>query len=716
MSGMGSFFGFGVIGNALQTFQEAQNVTSDNIANVDTPGASRQIVQITEQSPVSGSPFASAHVSGGTFGNGSIVADIQRIHDNSYDSLFRGATSSSNYFSTQQNTLQALQASFGEPNSGVNSAYTAFQTAISQLVNQTGTSPEASRSNVLATATSLAQTLNSASNAVSQQQSTIGQQASSLVTKVNQILDRIASLNGQIRASTAVGDSPNTYLDQRDQLVDQLSTYISTQTNVQKDGSVLVTVGGQALVNDTVAYHLATPVVGTDSSGMPVFKVDFQTTPPAASNAPGVPLGSGQLGALSDLYNNKLAVYGRNLDSFASSLANEVNRVTQAAYDQNGVAGGALFAASIPGNAITAANIKVNILDPSQLPVALASTAAGALVTNMNSANNIVDTSAPINANGALANPPASAGISGTLNVVVDGVTQTFAYNTNTTDSSVNAFVGHFNAQHLGVTASFDASGQRIVFTRDPANIDLVHRAAQQASGTPTDPAFTITDSNNPATPGASLLGALGASAIQGVAQNGGNAFGANDNGAANAMLGLFNSNVGVPAVQTASAAAIAAPGPATIALPVGVTNVRPGDVLTVDAQPGGGSPQENVVVTGVSIDPVTNVESITATFANAHAANFSIASAQTQTLGQFYGGLVSKMGLDAQTAITGASSQASLASNIDATRQSVDGINLDEETQNLVKYQNAYAAAARTMSVLNQMLGTIITNLGQGG
>ena len=61
------------------------------------------------------------------------------------------------------------------------------------------------------------------------------------------------------------------------------------------------------------------------------------------------------------------------------------------------------------------------------------------------------------------------------------------------------------------------------------------------------------------------------------------------------------------------------------------------------------------------------------------------------------------------QTATTGNGAQATLAANIDKVRQGIDGINLDEETQNLVKYQNSYAAAARTMNVLDSLLTTAI-------
>ena len=713
MSYIGSFFGINAAGNALDAFQEAIDVTSDNISNVNTPGASRQVVNLTQTSPVSGSPFAAAHIAG-TLGNGVTVASIQRIHDDSYDALFRGASASQNYFTTEQTQLGSLQSAFGEPNNGVNSYFTAFQNAVAQLVDQAGTNSTSSRQNVLTSAQALTQALNQSSGAITTAKAQVIAQAGSAVTSVNTLLDQIAALNGQIRASTAVGDSPNQFEDQRDEAIDQLSQYLSTQTSIQADGSALVTVNGQALVNDTVAYHLAAPTIGTASNGAPTFKIDFQSTPPAASTDPGITLGSGQLAAYADVYNNKLTSYGQQLDGFASSLADEVNRITQAGYDQNGVAGTALFAPATQGDAITAGDITVNISDPSQLPAALASTDDGDLVQPMNSANNVVDTAAAINGYGDLADPPPAAGITGTLTVTVDGVAQTMNYDTNTTDDSVQDFISHFNGMHYGVTASYNATSQSVVFARDPSNTDPLHRALQATAGSPTSPSFTIADSNNVATPGASLLGALGAANISGVTQDSTNAFGSADNGAANALLNLFSANVGVPALQTSSGLqSIAAPGVATIALPAGVDNVQVGDVLTVDAQPGGVSPQENVTVSAVSFDPATGIESFTATYANAHAAGFSIASAQTQTLGASYGQLVAQMGTDAASANTGVQSQTALAQSLNTTRQSIDGINIDEETQNLIKYQNAYAAAARTINIMDQMLGTIVNTLG---
>jgi flagellar hook-associated protein 1 len=717
-----SFYGLSLAGSALSAYQSAANVTSDDIANANTPGASRQIVDLTEAPPITGTIGYPAATVPGTMGDGVTVQAIERIHQDSYDALYRGASSSQNYFSVQQDQLNAIQAALSEPTNGINAAFSGFQTAISTLAAQSGSSGSTSAADaVIGAAQTLTTALNSASTTITQRKATVMQQATSLVTQANSYLDQIAALNGEIRAARADGENPNTYSDQRDQLIDKLSTVLSTQTSIQPNGSALVTVNGRALVNDTVAYHLAPPTVGQAPDGSPVFKVDFATNPPASPTAAGIPLGSGQLAGLADVYNNKLTSYASQLDNFASSLANEVNRVTQAGYVQGAVAGTAMFQASVPGEPITAGNIAVAIDDPAQVTTALASTAAGNLVVPMNASNNTVITSAQLQDDTNLAYPPAAA-LTGTLTVTVDGVNQTFTYNTGTTDATIDQFMAHFNAAHLGVSASFDGPAQKIVFARDPANEDLVHRAAQAAAATPTDPSFTITDSNAPpapppppGTPSTSLLQTLGAGAISGITQSNQNvpgvsaaAVGTGDNAAATALLAALASNVGVPAIQTRASSAIGA-GTQTIAPAGGLGNIAVGQTLTIDATPGGGFPQENVVVTAVNKTAGT----FTATFANAHGAGASIASAPTQTLSQYYSTVVTNVGFDAQTAITGTQTQTQLAQSIDTVRQGVDGINLDEETQNLIKFQTSYQAAAKVVSVMETLLNTVITNLG---
>src|SRR5579871_3365778 len=122
-----SYFGLNIAGSAIDAFQTAENITADNIANINTPGSSRQVASIVQQQPVVGSPFMLSNpgnVQPGTRGDGVIVDKILRIHQDSYDGLFRGATASQNYYNTEQSTLDGLQSALGEPSNGINTAYT----------------------------------------------------------------------------------------------------------------------------------------------------------------------------------------------------------------------------------------------------------------------------------------------------------------------------------------------------------------------------------------------------------------------------------------------------------------------------------------------------------------------------------------------------------------------------------------------------------------
>jgi len=756
-----SFFALNTAGNALQAYTEAMDVTSNNIANVNTPGASRQVAELTEAPPIAGSPDYGTNLSHpGTLGEGSLVDSIQRIHDDSYDGLFRGATSSANYYTTEQAQLTNLQSEFGEPSAGVNTAFTTLQTSLSNLA----ASPTSSsvQQGVLSAAQGFVTKLNSASQAIEDQESTVLTQATSVVTQANTLIENIAQLNGEIRAQTAVGNSPNTYLDQRDEDIDQLSQLISVTTSIQADGSTLVTVNGQALVNDTEAYTLAPPVVGTASDGSPEFKIGFadDTNP---TNPTAVPLGSGQLAAFADIYNNKLIPYADQLNNFASAAAGEMNRITESGYDSEGNAGTALFQPVSATEPISAANIQLGITETNALPTSFATTAAisatatapdGNLLAPqpLNAANTTVDIADALDGNQDLNNPPAadvpasagpppvaaSGGVQGVLTVTVNGVDQYFYYSTNPAvdatgvggdggyatgadvpgtagnAASVSDFIANFNAAQLGVTASYNTTGQTIVFTRDPTNTSLASRAAQGTNAN--SPTFQISDSNITGTPdttqgvaATSLLGALGASGINGQTI-GTNADGTDDTGVANALVSLFSTPVGIGYLQTTVGTVTGTvPGSLTITAPDAASaayydTVDVGQELTFISATTG--TEQTVTVTGVN----SNTGSITASgFTSLPVAGDAITTTPTETLGTAYGGLVSQMALDLSTASTAATTQSNLASTINTSRQAVDGINLDEETQNLLKYQNAYQAAAQTISTINDMLQTAI-------
>ena len=238
-----------------------------------------------------------------------------------------------------------------------------------------------------------------------------------MISTINKTIDQIATLNGQIRAEIAAGDSPNTYEDQRDQLIDTLSTYVPTQTSIQSDGSSLVTINGIAVVNDTVAYHLATPVVGTTASGSPVLVVGMANDPNPA-NPPPLNISGGQLGGLVSVYNSNLMPYQQQLNDFANALSAESARISPARTTPPVSPAAMLFTPVVTQLPVSASNIQVGITTPSAFPIATASTLAGNLVQAMNAANNSIDTTAAISAGGSTLSAAAA---SGTNTVTTNG-------------------------------------------------------------------------------------------------------------------------------------------------------------------------------------------------------------------------------------------------------------------------------------------------------
>ncbi|MDE2573309.1 MAG: hypothetical protein KGM44_12420, partial [bacterium] len=421
-------------------------------------------------------------------------------------------------------------------------------------------------------------------------------------------------------------------------------------------------------------------------------------TDPNPNNPTPAQISGGQLGGLLDAYDNKLVPYLQQLDNVAGSLASAANRIAGSSYDANGNPGAAIFVPNAPGMPITAASIRVGLTDPRQVTSGLASTAAGSAVAAINSANNVVSSSQTIEGNSSYATFVPTGTYTGIMTVKVDGQTETFGY-TVSAATTLDQFISQFNGAQLGVTMKFDAPSQRVVFQRDPANESLV--LGGTSTYTPTAD-FTISDAITGGGPPPSLLSALSAGAINGVNQNAGNALGTADNAGTNAMLNTLHGPVPIPSfIPTQLGTAILAPGTFAVT-PPSLAGIQVGETITV----GAGTPnQESVIVQSINYA----AGSFTAAFTKPHAATASIQSTAQTSLGGYYSDLVGRIGFDAQTAINGAKAQGQVTQQIDAARQSVDGINVDEETQNLIKFQNAYQAVAKSLSVMEQMIQTVL-------
>ncbi len=337
------FFGLEIGSSALRAAQQQLDTAAHNVANASTPGYSRQVVSLVEAPPYT---FPAFNRSGapGQIGSGVTVAAITRVRDTFLDQQVQAQTTLQGQWDTRDQELSKVEAVFPEPSSSglgntISQYYAAWQDVASEPTST------AARTALTEQASNLAMQMNSTSTQLGMIASGIDTEVSQQVTSINDLATQIAGLNGQIQRVTVSGANPNDLLDQREQLLEQLSAIVPTSVTVQKDGSATVEVGGTDLVSGVNARQM---VAQTNSSGHVM---------PTWSDGSAVTLSSGQMKALLDVRDVDVAGYQSQLDSLAQGIADSTNALHERGVDANGNAGQALFT-YYPGNA--AATLAVN--------------------------------------------------------------------------------------------------------------------------------------------------------------------------------------------------------------------------------------------------------------------------------------------------------------------------------------------------------------------
>ncbi|QED49601.1 flagellar hook-associated protein FlgK [Cytobacillus dafuensis] len=88
----------------------------------------------------------------------------------------------------------------------------------------------------------------------------------------------------------------------------------------------------------------------------------------------------------------------------------------------------------------------------------------------------------------------------------------------------------------------------------------------------------------------------------------------------------------------------------------------------------------------------------------------------KTGTVNSFYEGMTGRLGVESQQAKRLAGNSELLLISVDERRQSVSAVSLDEEFTNMIKYQHAYNASARNITIVDEMLDKIINGMGVSG
>jgi flagellar hook-associated protein 1 FlgK len=344
--------------NGLTVYRVASEVTSENIANVNTPGYSRQRVILETAPPTTANGFP--------LGTGVKIATVERYYDGLLQQQIVTAQTTQGYDTTKSNILQQIEPAFNEvSNDGIGAAISKFFGAWQDLtVNPTGT---AERQSVITNAQILSDNFHTISKTLSD---TISAQNTSLVPLVNSInatLKDIAQLNGQIKTTELVAGNANEMRDQRDQLIRELSQKIGIKFTENTDGTTDVYVTDNSASPATKLFLVKGDVAGqvnantTDPNKTIITVTDNSTALPTTSNPldptvalPTIPfykndIEGGQLWAALKLRDVILPGYLAKVDALAATITSEVNLQhinnppATNSYDLNGNAGIALF-------------------------------------------------------------------------------------------------------------------------------------------------------------------------------------------------------------------------------------------------------------------------------------------------------------------------------------------------------------------------------------
>jgi flagellar hook-associated protein 1 len=317
--------------SGLLAFQRALDITSNNISNVSTPGYGVEKVNFTEQA---GQATASGYI-----GSGVNIQSITRAYDELLAGQVRSSQSSYSSFNAYSTQAAQVDNMLSDSKTGLTASLQSFINSWQTVANSA--SSTAQRQALLSQAQSLAQQMQNYDSQLSTYSAGVESQITAAVTQVNTLSAGIAQLNGQIAAGLAsTGQTPNSLMDQRDQMLDQLSQYVTVNTATQADGSMNVYIGtGQPLVIGSTSQTLTTSPDPYNATQHNIGIVSGGNTTDVTSEISG-----GTLGGLLAVRSQVLRPVQNTLGQFSVGLATLVNQAQQAGMDLTGATGKPMFA------------------------------------------------------------------------------------------------------------------------------------------------------------------------------------------------------------------------------------------------------------------------------------------------------------------------------------------------------------------------------------
>jgi flagellar hook-associated protein 1 FlgK len=317
--------------SGLHAAQAGINTTGQNIANVSTPGYSRQVV---EQQPSPSVQYGLTSV-----GQGTNVTGINRIYSEFLAVQANTARTTSSNLATQSAEMQPINNLLTDSSSGLSTAVLEFFNKLQDLSSKP--SDTSTRQTVISASQNLAARFNDAQKQLTNVNGGLNTQIKDSVTKINEAASQIASLNQQIAVSQTSrgGSNVNGLLDQRDQVVANLSKQIKLTVNEQ-DGNYNVMIGnGVPLVLAFNTYKLETVASKNDPTRL---NVTHTPNGGAEVDVSDVLLG-GSLGGIFDFRKNILNPTQNTIGQIILAITSDINAVNKTGLKANGIQGGNIF-------------------------------------------------------------------------------------------------------------------------------------------------------------------------------------------------------------------------------------------------------------------------------------------------------------------------------------------------------------------------------------
>lgn len=640
--------------SALNAFKRQMETTGHNIANVNTDGYSRQRVEFATRPP--------QVTSRGSIGSGVEVAAIERLYDEHLAARVRDYTSSYSEFSVYQQRAAQIDNVVADASAGLDQALQQFFAAVHDVADDP--TSIAARSVMLNRGEQLVDRFNTLDGWFEDIRNQVNRDLGREVDEINSIAQSLAQINARIGSfNGAVGGIPNDILDERDKLVDELSQFTNVTTLEQSNGAVNVFIGtGQALVVDSNANTLA---VVNNPQAADHKEIVIQQTGGLTVNVTAQMTG-GSFGGLLRFRDEVLDESHNALGRVAIGIASFFNAEHATGMDLDGDLGSDFFSLASPqvlASPTNSGTVTVGFDDVANLTTheyQLDYNGAVWSLTDLDTGGTVALSGA-----GTSANPFVADGMS----IVIGGgaaagdsyrlrPTRSGAYDIGTLISNErdiaaaeavrsSATATNTGTGRIGGGAMTTATGTTKLAAQVPSTITLTYQAGNQLTITGAPPGTQFVDANG---------AALGASVGYASGQN----YRVSIPG-----LGVFDFDMnGAPAVN---------------------------DTFTLSDNTGGVGDNRNA-----------------RRLADLQTANLMMGG--TATFANTYGALIADVGTKTHQAQNNAEVQEHLLGQAEAAKSAVSGVNLDEEAADLVRFQQAYQAAAQVISVANSLFDSLLS------